>query len=244
MFWRNIRTFLVTPPLSAFCFSMFWLSGIVVDWFDRSKTGLHYVARFWSRLLLRTAGVRVVTEGLERIPKDGHYVYVSNHLSLADTPIMCACLPTRFRFLAKESLMKIPIIGGHLRRGGHIAVTREDARGAARSLAEAAGVLKKKLASILIFAEGTRSVGELRSFKGGAAHLAIKCQVPVVPVALTGTGEVLPRRAVFLRPGHIRLVIGEPIPTAGLTAQDRDAFTERLQEAVAGLRMRAMQSAG
>jgi poly(hydroxyalkanoate) granule-associated protein len=93
-------------------------------------------------MLLRTAGVRVVAEGLDRLPADGAFVYVSNHLSLADTPLMAGWLPTSFRFLAKESLMKVPIIGGHLRRGGHIPVERNDARAAVRSLARAEKLLR------------------------------------------------------------------------------------------------------
>jgi 1-acyl-sn-glycerol-3-phosphate acyltransferase len=225
----------VTPPFSAVCFAMFWLMGALAHPFDRDRRWSHRIARFWSYWLLRTAGVRVRTRGLEALSATSTYVIVSNHLSLADTPLMCAYLPGPFRFLAKESLMKVPIIGGHLRRGGHIAVAREDARSAVRSLAEAGRVLDSGAASVVIFAEGGRSEGEMRAFKGGAAHLAIKSRAAVVPMALAGTNLVMPKGAWLLRPGVVGLVAGEPIETRDMTAQDRDRLTGAVQERVAEL---------
>lgn len=187
----------------------------------------------------------MVAEGLDRLPPDGAFVYVSNHLSLADTPLMAGWLPTSFRFLAKDSLMRVPIIGGHLRRGGHIAVEREDARAAVRSLARAEKLLRDARVSVLIFAEGTRSQdGFLQAFKAGAAHLAIKAGAPVVPLAVHGTADIMPKGRKLLRPGVVRILAGEPIPTEGLKAQDRDGFTERLQKRVAELLDRVVQIQG
>ena len=237
-----VRTYLITPPFSAACFASFWFSTLISSQLDRSGNWSHAVARFWSRMLLYTAGIRVIAEGLDRLPADGAYVYVSNHLSLADTPLMAGWLPTSFRFLAKESLMHVPIIGGHLRRGGHIPVERNDARAAVRSLARAEKLLRDARVSVLVFAEGTRSEGgDLQAFKAGAAHLAIKSGAPVVPLAVHGTAEVMPKGRKLLRPGVIRLLAGEPIPTAGLKAHDRDGFTDRLQMRVAELLDRVAQ---
>lgn len=237
-----LRTYVITPPFSAACFASFWLSGVVTNWLDRSGNSSHGVARFWSRMLLWTAGVRVVAEGLDQLPRDVAFVYVSNHLSLADTPLMAGWLPSSFRFLAKDSLMRVPIIGGHLRRGGHIAVERDDARAAVRSLARAEKLLRDARVSILVFAEGTRSAGgDLQAFKSGAAHLAIRSGRPVVPLAVHGTSDVMPKGRRLLRPGVIRLLAGEPIPTAGLKAIDRDSFTARLQASVSELRERVVQ---
>lgn len=233
---RWVRTYIITPPFSAICFASFWLSGIITNWFDRSGNASHRMARFWSRMLLHTAGIRVVVEGLDRLPRDGAFVYVSNHLSLADTPLMAGWLPTSFRFLAKDSLMRVPIIGGHLRRGGHIPVERDDARAAVRSLAKAERLLRDERVSVLVFAEGTRSEGgDLQSFKTGAAHLAIKAGAPVVPLAVHGTADVMPKGHKLLRPGVIRLLAGEPISTDGMRAHDRTNFTERLQSRVSEL---------
>ncbi len=230
-----VRTYIITPPFSAVCFAMFWLCGVIAYPFDPTRKLSYLVGRFWSYLLLRTAGIRVLTRGLDALSPTGAYVLVSNHLSLADTPLMCAYLPGPFRFMAKESLMKVPIIGGHLRRGGHIGVMREDARSAVKSLAEAAKILDSGAGSVVIFAEGGRSEGEMRAFKGGAAHLAIKAQAAVVPIALTGTNQVMPKGAKLLRPGTICLVAGTPVDTRGMTAQDRDRLTTLVQEQVAGL---------
>lgn len=242
---RWIRTYVITPPFSATCFASFWLSALVTGWMDRSGNASHWAARFWSRMLLRTAGVRVIAEGLDRLPRDSAFVFVSNHLSLADTPLMAGWLPTSFRFLAKDSLMKVPIIGGHLRRGGHIPVERDDARAAVRSLARAEKLLRDAKVSIMIFAEGTRSAGgALQAFKAGAAHLAIKSGAPVVPLAVHGTADVMPKGHKLLRPGVIRLLAGEPIPTAGLKPQDRDSFTAGLQDRVAELLDRVVQIQG
>jgi 1-acyl-sn-glycerol-3-phosphate acyltransferase len=239
------RTYIITPPFSATCFASFWLSTLIASWFDRSGNASHGAARFWSRMLLRTAGIRVVAEGLDSLPRDAAFVYVSNHLSLADTPLMAGWLPSSFRFLAKGSLMRVPIIGGHLRRGGHIAVERDDARAAVRSLARAEKLLRDARVSIMVFAEGTRSAdGDLQAFKSGAAHLAIKSGAPVVPLAVHGTAEVMPKGHKLLRPGVIRLLAGQPIPTAGLKPIDRDSFTERLQDKVSELLDRVVQIRG
>ncbi|MFN7922211.1 MAG: lysophospholipid acyltransferase family protein [Bryobacteraceae bacterium] len=237
--YQFLRTYIITPPLSASAFTGFWFFGVVAWPFDRDGSLTHRVARVWSWWLLNTAGIRIRIEGTDRLDPHGTYIYVSNHLSLADTPFTTTYLPTIFRFLAKESLMKVPIIGGHLRRGRHISVPREDARGAARALAKAADLLRAKTASVLIFAEGTRGEGAMQAFKAGAAHLAIQTGVPVVPVAIAGTDEVLPKGAPLLRPGSISMVVGEPIPSVGLTAADRGRFTTQLQENVSRLLERA-----
>ena len=112
---------------------------------------------------------------------------------------------------------------------------REDARGALESLAAAAGVLRDQKVSILVFAEGTRSAGELQEFKTGAAHLAIQAGVPVLPVAVTGTAALLPKGSFTIHSGNVTLAIGQPIPTIGLTKRDREALTAQVREAVATL---------
>lgn len=237
--WRTLRTYVITPPFSAFCFAAFWCCSIAYTFARASKTRMHALGRYWSRFLLRTAGIRVRTEGLDQIDPQGTYIYVANHRSLADTPVTSALLPTCFRYMAKESLLRVPIIGGHLRRGAHIGVPREDARGAARALARAAELLRSGEASVLIFAEGTRGTGAVQAFKSGAAHLAVQTGVPVVPIGIAGTQDVLPRGAPLLRPGVVALVAGAPIPTAGLGPKDRDSLTALLQEGVGALVDRA-----
>jgi 1-acyl-sn-glycerol-3-phosphate acyltransferase len=180
------------------------------------------------------SGIRLRVEGLENLEADGVYVFAANHESTLDPPVLAASLPPPVRFIAKDELFRAPILGGYLRRGRHIPVDRNDTRSAVKSLVEAARAIREENASVMLFAEGTRS-DELRSFKGGAAHLAIQCGVPVVPVALVGAAEILPKGSSLVRPGTLRVVIGEPIPTDSLGRADRDRLTARLFERVSQL---------
>lgn len=230
-----LRACLLTPPLAAATFLLFAATDMSLSLAAVTRRYQHAAARFWSRVLLRLSGVRLRVAGLENIPSGCPCVFAVNHQSLADTPVMMAALPVPFRFLAKQSLWRVPIIGGHLRRGGHIPVRREEARQAMQSLVEAARVVRERAVSVLVFAEGTRSAAGLGEFKSGAAHVAIQTGVPLVPVAVAGTAEALPKGAVSLRAAPVRVCVGEPIPTAGMTAVDRDTLTGELRRRVAGL---------
>jgi len=139
------------------------------------------------------------------------------------------------RFLAKKSLLKVPFIGYHLKRAGHIPVPRGDARASLRTMTEAARTVRERGISVLVFPEGGRAPGAMREFKEGAAYIAIKARVPAVPVGIVGTRQILPMDSLLVRGGQVRLRIGAPIPTAGLTIHDHRQLTERLREAVAEL---------
>lgn len=194
------------------------------------------VARRWARTLLRIAGARLTLEGLENIHPDGSYVFASNHLSFMDTPVVLSCIPVHFRFLAKAGLFNIPFLGWYLRRAGHIAVPRDDPRAALKTLSKAAETLRKLSISLLVFPEGGRSPdGILLDFKDGAAYLAIKGQVPLVPIAIVGTHELLPMGSGTFRRGIVRLVISEPIPTEGLSMSARQAITQQAKDRIAAI---------
>jgi 1-acyl-sn-glycerol-3-phosphate acyltransferase len=221
---------------SIIALSGFYLEGLYVRLRGLGHTRMHLVSRRWGRRILRWPGVIVSVEGAHHIPSQTACLFVANHVSYSDTPILMGYLPADFRFLAKASLFKVPIIGTHLKHGGHVGVVRDDPRAAVESLAHASRILKEQRTSVVIFAEGTRSHGEgMREFRSGAAHLAIQARVPVVPLAIIGSAEALPKDYLSLQRARVRVVIGEPIPTKGLTRRDRDAFTERLQAAVAAL---------
>jgi 1-acyl-sn-glycerol-3-phosphate acyltransferase len=224
-----LRRWFVTTPLAALIFIGFWL---------RSRFGApqshHGVGSRWSRRLLRAAGVDITVSGTAP-GAGGPFVVVCNHQSLLDTPILLAYAGLELRFIAKQSLFQAPIIGGHLQRGGHIAVVREDARGAMESLAAAEKVVRERGLSVLVFAEGTRSTEGLGEFKTGAAHLAIQTGVPVLPIALTGSAGLLPKGSFTIHSGQVRVAIGEPIRTTGLTRRDREALTATVRQSVARL---------
>jgi len=230
-----IRSLLVTDPLIVLFTVVMGSVSLLTSLFDSSGRTQHRVARSWSRLLLWVSRVKVVVEGLEKLDPHQSYVLVANHASLMDTPLVLGHIPLQFRFFAKKGLFLIPFLGTHLRRAGHLPVVRGDARASLKTLAAGARLLQKRGVSILVFPEGGRSPADLREFKDGAAYIAIKAGVPAVPIGITGTRQVLPMGSSYIRAGCVRLCIGDPIPTAGMTIHDHKRLTKELQENVASL---------
>jgi 1-acyl-sn-glycerol-3-phosphate acyltransferase len=230
-----LRALLVSDPLIIILTIVMGSASLVASLFDRTGRAAHGVARVWARWLLRVSGISASVEGIENIKPEGSYVFVANHLSYIDTPLVIGMIPVQFRFLAKQSLWKVPFIGYHLNRAGHIPVPREDPRASVRTMTEAARIIRERGISILVFPEGGRSPAEMQPFKEGAAYIAIKAGVPVVPLGIVGTREVLPMDSLLVRSGRVLLRIGEPIPTEGLTLRDRDRLTAELQKRVARL---------
>ncbi len=206
--------------------------------FRRTERAQIALARMWARSLMFFANVRLDVEGLEHLRASGPYVFSANHLSYADTPIILASIPVQFRFLAKEELFKWPwvFISSHLKTAGHIAVPLEDARGSVRALVKTAKLIESDGTSAFFFSEGGRSPdGTLQEFKEGAAYIAIKAQAPLVPVALIGAREILPMGSTIIRSGRVKVRIGEPIPTVGMTVKDRATLTENARNRLAEL---------
>jgi len=193
------------------------------------------VLRFWCNNLLRAAGVREDVRGLERLPP-GHAVYVSNHQSNFDPVFIFPRLGRHLRFIAKRELFRIPIFGAAIRATGMIPVDRTGTDRDREAIAGAVEAVQTRV-SLLFFAEGTRDpAGVLRPFKKGAAVLAIQAGVPLVPLAVAGTKDVMTKKHVLIHGGRpVVLSVGEPLSTAGLTMEDRDALTERAHSAVAAL---------
>jgi len=210
--------------------------GILVSLFDAIGNRQMVVARAWGRVLLAVSGVKVCVEGLDQIAPDGSYILVSNHLSYMDRPVMLSNIPVQFRFLAKKGLFQIPLLGTHLARAGHIPVFRDDPRAAVRTMGQAAQAVRERGTSLLVFPEGGRSRdGELGEFKEGAAYIAIKAGVPLVPVAINGTREVLPFGSGHIRPGKVTMRIGAPLPTSQLKLHDRGRVTDELRNRIVAL---------
>jgi 1-acyl-sn-glycerol-3-phosphate acyltransferase len=232
---RYLRTFLFTGPLVVLSTIVMGLLSLFVSLFDRTGRTQHKMAQIWSRLLLAVGFVEVETEGVEKLQPNSSYVLVANHSSYYDTPVVLANIPLQFRFLAKKGLFDIPLLGTHLKRAGHFPVTRDDPRSAVRLMGEVARQLGERRLSVLLFPEGGRSENALREFKEGAAHLAIRAGVPVVPVGIIGTRHVLRMHTFHVLPGKVRLRVGDPIETAGMGPRDRAALTQTLTEKVAEL---------
>ena len=200
--------------------------------FDTGGRWQHLWARTWSWLILRSSGVRVRVEGLENVPHETA-IYCANHQSAMDIPILFVHLPVQFRFLAKRPLFKLPFLGWHLYRSGHIPVDRGQPRKALRSFDQAAERIRSGV-PVVLFPEGTRSRdGGLKPFKGGSFYLAIQARVPVVPITLNGTRHVHEPDTLHVRSGHTEMIIHPPIPTAGLNSQDVDALSAQVHGCIA-----------
>ena len=227
-----LRSVLITAPLIVLATIAYGSVSLVVSFFDKAGGRQMRVARAWARMLLRIGGVQVEVQGLDRIDPRVGYVVVSNHASYMDTPVVLAHVPVQFRFLAKEGLFSIPLLGGHLRRAGHLPVPRGNPREALKTMAEAGRIIRERGISILIFPEGGRSLEGLQEFKEGAAHIAIKAGAPILPVALRGTMDVLPMHSLHLRRGRVTICIGDPVQTEGMRPGDRARLTLQLHEEV------------
>jgi 1-acyl-sn-glycerol-3-phosphate acyltransferase len=230
---KRLRGILFADPAIILATIAFGTVSLIVSFFDATGTVQIRVARAWARFLLAVSGVRVRVEGLEHIDPNGSYVFISNHLSYMDTPVALANIPVQFRFLAKRGLFQIPFLGNHLSRAGHIPVPREDARAAVKTMQTAAEVIKQKKISLLIFPEGGRSHdGVLRPFKEGGVYIAIRAGVPIVPMVIIGTREVLPYGGGVPRPGTVTLRILEPIQTAGCDLKQRGSLTQSIRDLI------------
>ena len=195
--------------------------------------------RGWAKGLIRAAGVKVTTVGLERVPIDRSVVYVSNHQSLFDILALAATVPGTMRFVAKKEFLRIPILGRAMKSAGQIFIDRKNLAKAFEAYEEAAQAVRDGLNAV-VFAEGTRShTGELQPFKKGPFVFAIASQVPVIPVYCAGTFDVLRKGSLWVRPGPVTIYFGEPIPTSGMTYEDRGALLERTREVIMGFRVDA-----
>jgi 1-acyl-sn-glycerol-3-phosphate acyltransferase len=240
--WRTV--FYLIPAITIYTIVL-GAASIVSSLFDRRGYFAHSCARAWSRLILKTTGVRVRVEGLERITPGTTYVFVSNHQSIYDTPVIFASLPYQLRIIAKASLARFPVLGWHLRRGGHLFVDRRHP--------DHAGILKRWRAlvseglSLIIYAEGTRSAdGHVARFKGGSFLLAIQAGLPIVPVAVIHTRSVMPKSRLRTEPADVELIVHDPIPPPAIdapTPRDAKALANRVHDIVAGA-VRARQPDG
>src|SRR5262245_22381534 len=167
-------------------------------------------------MILWTAGVRLIVHGVDNLRSVGSYVLCANHQSHMDIPVLLTALPFPFRFAAKRELFRIPFLGWHLTRSGHIPIDRENPRAAIKSMREAAEKIRQG-AALVIFPEGGTSVdGEIHSFKGGGFMLAARMAAPVVPVAIRGTRRILSPKSYHLRGGVVEVSIGAPISPDGV----------------------------
>jgi len=190
------------------------------------------LARLWAWLILKVSRVRVVIEGGEKIRPPGPYVFLSNHQSQFDILAAVRAIPLQFRVVAKRELLYIPVFGWVLHLSGFVGIDRRDREWAIRSLEKAAGRIHRGR-SLLIYAEGTRSRdGQLLPFKKGGFILAIQAGVPVIPLTILGSREVLPKGSFKIRPGTITVKVGDPIDPRSYNLQEKEALMARVRSAM------------
>ncbi len=226
--------FFLIPAISVYTIVL-GVTSIVSSLFDRRGHVAHLCARTWSWLILKTTGVRVEVEGLERVVPGATHVFVSNHQSIYDIPVIFVSLPYQLRIIAKASLARFPVLGWHLRRGGHLFVDRQHPDRA--SILGRWRALVSEGLSLLIFAEGTRSRdGRVARFKAGSFLLAIEAGLPIVPLAVIGTRQVMPKGRLRTEPAVVRLIVHDPIHPPVIdapTTQDAKALADRVHRVVA-----------
>jgi 1-acyl-sn-glycerol-3-phosphate acyltransferase len=210
--------------------------GIVALVFDPTAHLFMFLARVgWARQVLWLGGVELTVVGLEHLDPKQPYIIVANHLSQLDIPILIAALPIPIRFLAKRSLFYIPLFGWALALARFVAVDRGSTRKARRSIDRAAEKVRRGR-TLAIFPEGTRSPdGVLHKFKSGAFVMGVKSGVPILPVAIAGSFEIVPKTTLAVQPGPVRVVVGRPLPTAGLSMEAKETLRKGTQQQMAQL---------
>ncbi len=230
-------------PLLTFITVVCGSISLLISFADKGGRLQHKIAQRWARALVWTAGCRLTVRGQENLHKCPVAVYASNHTSYMDTPVVFASLPFQFRILAKKELWPIAFIGWYLNRSGQIAVDTSSPHATLSSLGAGVKALRARM-PLFVFPEGGRTpTGELKPFLSGAAYLAIRAQVPLVPIALSGVYDLLPIHTRHLYPGELTLSVGEPIETHGMTPRQVDELTARLRSAIEKL-LAAADAAG
>jgi 1-acyl-sn-glycerol-3-phosphate acyltransferase len=226
--WRTV--FFLIPAISLYTIVLGTLS-VLSTLVDRRGDFGHRCAIWWSRLILATTGVTVRVEGLEKLDRGRSYVFAANHQSIYDIPIVFASLPFQLRIIAKESLGRIPFLGWHLQRTGHVLVDRSK---------PGAGTVKKMARlvadghSLIVFPEGTRGTdGTVARFKGGSFVIALDAGLPVVPISIAGSRHVMFKGRVMVKPGAVSLVIHDPIATVNVGREQARELAESVRAVVA-----------
>ncbi|NWF92105.1 MAG: 1-acyl-sn-glycerol-3-phosphate acyltransferase [Syntrophaceae bacterium] len=201
--------------------------------FDRKGRAVHHYARLWGKAALLANGVRVRLEGMDRLKGEGPYIFMSNHQGSYDIFVLLGYLPFQFKWLAKKELFSIPFFGWTMAAAGYISIDREGTRKTVEAMNEAAQKIRDGM-SVVVFPEGSRSPdGSIQPFKKGGFTLAIKSRAPIVPIAIHGSREVMPKGRLKAVPGEIRVRVGDPIETRNYSLKERASLMEKVRETIA-----------
>ena len=209
------------------------IAGIVAAFLTGRPTIVFRLGRLWAKAHLAVMGIRPRYSGLEHAADTAPRIFLANHLSTLDIWVLVPALPVTTRFVSKRSLFWIPVLGQAMMVAGFIPIDRKDRTSAIRSLSRAAATARDG-ASIVLFPEGTRSRdGRLAAFKRGSFHLAIEAGVPIVPVAISGTYDVVRPRSIVVRPGVVSVTFAPPVDVTAFGG-DIDALMAKVRSEIAG----------
>ncbi len=210
----------------------FSMAAIFASFLDSSGEWAFRVARLWARTLLFPTGIKVNVRGLSHIRSGRPYIFMANHQSNFDIPILIAHLGASFRWLAKAELFRIPIFGLAIKRSGYISIDRSNRRAAIDSLRQAASIIRSGT-SVSIFPEGTRSLdGRIQPFKKGGFILAVDAGVPVVPIVIHGTWPIMSKKRLMIRPGPVYVEIFPPVNASEFTRKNKDLLQARIEKTI------------
>ena len=199
----------------------------------RGERTVHRIATLWAKILLWISSVNTEVVGRENILHGRSQIFMSNHQSGFDILIVLAHIDTYFAWIAKKELFSIPVFGDAMRKGGYIPIDRKNFVRAMRSIGDAARIIREGK-SVMTFPEGTRSMdSQIHPFKKGVFHLALKAGVPIVPVTIIGSGDIMPKKSFRVHPGKITMVIDKPIDVTGYSEDTVDELLNRVHEVVA-----------
>ena len=221
--WRTV--FFLIPVLATYTIVL-GTASLVAGLLDSRGNWAHNVARFWAWLIVKTTGLRLRRTGRPLPPTSESAVFVANHASFYDIPIVFNALPRQLRLMAKASLVYVPFIGWHLHRSGHVLVDRTKPGAAIFTRMQR---MARSGASLLVFPEGGRNSGELQAFKRGIFLLAIEHHLPVVPITVVGNRGVMPKGRLMVVPGDVEVIVHDPIPTDSLTREDARPLAARVE---------------
>jgi len=200
--------------------------------FDRKGKVIHHYARLWGKVALLANRVKVKIEGLENLNGEGPYVFMSNHQGSYDIFALLGHLPYQFKWLAKKELFSIPFFGWAMAAAGYISIDREGTRETVEAMNVAAQKIRDGM-SVVIFPEGSRSPdGSIQPFKKGGFTLAIKSNVPVVPIAISGSRDIMPKDKLTATAGKIRMFVDHPIETQHCSSKDRGPLMKKVRETI------------
>lgn len=212
--WAALAAVLVTIPVAS--------AVIVLAFFSSSAGVIDRAIRLWARLLVAAAGIDLHIDNAEALDPKQRYILVANHYSYYDIPCILAAVPQPIRFMAKASLFKIPIFGWSLGRAGFIPIDRKNRRTAVKSFDLAVQRIRRGNTIVIFPEEGRTRNREMRPFQRGAFLLAIRSELPVVPMAVDGTYDIFRVGAKRITPGPVTIKVGTPIVTVGTTLKDKE----------------------